>query len=52
MRTPVAHAVAKAHLMLRLRARGLRDLTLLRALETIPRVQGLADLMLQTSLSP
>jgi protein-L-isoaspartate(D-aspartate) O-methyltransferase len=37
MRTPEAHAEAKAQLTLRLRARGLRDLTLLRALETIPR---------------
>jgi protein-L-isoaspartate(D-aspartate) O-methyltransferase len=37
MRTPESRAEAKAQLMLRLRARGLRDLTLLRALETIPR---------------
>lgn len=37
MRTAESRAEAKAQLTLRLRARGLRDLTLLRALETIPR---------------
>jgi protein-L-isoaspartate(D-aspartate) O-methyltransferase len=58
MATPSAEsrAEAKAQLMLRLRARGLRDLTLLRALEKIPRetfvAPAYADLALRDVAAP